>query len=262
MSAQHRPLLGFPLQRRRLLTTGFALAAFALVSGGGPAAAAEPTTPAVDLTPLAPLLFCDRDLADIVAFSAASGSGDRPPWSLFRRALDARTRGDEGSAREALLKVLDTPAAGTPAALWAWSNLRRLGVSAPAGSADRVQGVVFEVPTGDGTDTLAVYADGRWRLVRRSGGGVFWERTTDPASRQITDDIIAAAQRGVFWFPEVAERGTRPPGSIRIALLTFAGLRQETVSTPMLETGPQFRVLAEGFDRLLAFADAVSGERR
>lgn len=237
------------VMRRRFVPLLLALLAGVVVSGGAAAGEGAVLDPAV----LTPMLFAEWDLKDITAFAEGSDQTDRPPWTQFRRALAARERGERKTAIAELRRISRRAESGTGVRLWAWANLRRLGVTPPAGNSDQVQGVVFEIPADRGVDLLAAYADGRWRYVDHRGGGVFWEDTTRSESRAITDAILSAAQRAVFWVPERSERERSAPRGLRITLLTFAGLRQTTPEPSLFEAGGPFGPLADGQRRLRAF---------
>lgn len=210
-----------------------------------------------------PGLFAEPTLDDILAIAKGISDTDGPPWSHFRDAQAALAAGDREAAARALKIVAEDPRTRAAVALWTWANLRQLGARPPEEAADRVQGVVFEVPAGDDVEYFAAYNDGRWRYVHAKGGGVFWENTDDPETSEITGRITATGQRLVPFAPRVPERALSLPPAIRVTLLTFAGPRQLTLTeaqfAPGEPTRPILGTLVEGLVRLMRHITDVVG---
>lgn len=209
------------------------------------------------------MVFGEHDLDAIVALADRVETGNALPWSLFRKASVAEGSGNLEAAADALGEVLRLPSTGTGVALWTWSNLRRLGFEPVASIADQVQGVVYEKPLGGGVEYLAAYADGRWRILSDAGTGIFWEETGDADANAITNNILMTAQRLSFWAPNTVSRDPSPPMAPRVTLLTWAGMRQISLTGPLNAPGtPTHAMLAElsaSFDRLQDFAAEAAG---
>jgi len=220
------------------------------------------------LTPkeIGALVFGERRLADVVALADSARDGNQPPWSDFRRAHVAEQGGDRAGAVTTLRAIAAAADPGGGVALWAWWNLRRLGERPAAAVADTVRGVVYEVPGAAGVQYVAVYGDGRWRIVRPDGSGLFWEETADPRSNTITGAALTAGQNLLPYAPAVAGRDESRPASVRATLLTWGGLRQLTLSRSLFDPGTPTRPIAgamvQQLSRLVEFAAGAAGSGR
>ena len=168
------------------------------------------------------LLFGDAPLS---VWSAADLLAE--PWASFAAADDAILEGNPAEAVSQLAAVAVTPGLEPRHYLQAWHYLRLLGKSPEGAAADAVLGVVAEVGLPDGTDVLAVYADGSQRYLNHAGGGIVWERP-DTSLDELTEQVLGAAAglaTALEYWNE--ERPTEPPvsGDARLSLLSPGGLK-------------------------------------
>jgi len=120
------------------------------------------------------MLFASQSLKELVSRIHLDG---RP--GPFQTIADASKLVEEGKKEEAMVQlrsVLETPDLETRTVLWTWSALRELGEKPDPKLADEVLGVVIEMPSGGGYDTLAAYADGSARYLNYSGRAIFWDQ--------------------------------------------------------------------------------------
>jgi len=109
----------------------------------------------------------------VVLLSGLSGGG--------KTAAATRTlRGLAGSSKEARIR------------LWCWQALRGLGSAPTADEGRKVEGVVVEVETGHGVETLAAYADGTARYLLPTGAKVIWDAPDARLERAVADVIAGA----------------------------------------------------------------------
>lgn len=198
-----------------------------------------------------------------VAAWAASGAGE--PWAYFRNAAEELARGDRRSAEDDLMAVVTMPGLESRHYAQAWNVLRELGVVPRADEAQRVYGVVLDVPMEGGRDTLAAYEDGSARYLNYSGRAIVW----DAPGRDIEVDarIGALLQSGRALATMIGPWvGARPPlgaGNARISLLTpsglhfgegpFGALTQDPMAGPVFRAGAALmRALIERASRELA----------
>jgi tetratricopeptide (TPR) repeat protein len=180
--------------------------------------------PSQALLDLRARLFAMDDLDELVN-GLSEAAKLTPPWSYFVAARSHRQAGQLDQAVAALQQVLESPKLESRVYLWAWYNLRSLGLNPPPDQAYQVRGMVVEIPHPQGRDVLAAYADHQARYLDRSGGVIFW----DAQDAQIDDLIDAllesggpALERAQAW--NKPEPGPPPPGFTRISILTDAGL--------------------------------------
>jgi len=130
----------------------------------------------LDLAAVKGLLFADQNLEDltvvrlVLAQVVAKRAGDQ-----FLNARSLLMQGREQEAISGLKNVCASDNAETRYKLWAWSNLRRFGVSPDDRERLTVRGVVLEVEVTGGLDTLAVYEDGSVRYLNFSGKFAVWD---------------------------------------------------------------------------------------
>ncbi len=180
--------------------------------------------PSQALLELRARLFAMDDLADLVQ-GLTEAARETPPWSLFASALGHRQDGKTSQAIADLQQVLATPELESRIYLWAWHNLRSLGLTPPPEQAHQVRGMVVEIPHPEGRDVLAAYADHHARYLDRSGGVIFWDAADEPIDRLIGALLETGGpvlQRAQAW--DKPEPGPPPPGFTRISILTDAGL--------------------------------------
>jgi hypothetical protein len=234
-----------------------ALAAVLLAACGRPAERDGAPTASPGFAPqavatLRDLVFADQDLDEVVALQKDSPLDDpASPWPRLASAARLRREDPEAAIAE-LQQVLELPGLETRVELWTWTALRALGVAPDARVADTVQGVVVELPAGDGRDTVAVFRDGTMRYFDRTGRAAFWdprERASAPETAELVRRPIALAERLT-----PAERGpvapARPapaPGTVRVSFLTFGGIRRRDVPAAALAAGdPLAAVVSAG----------------
>lgn len=99
--------------------------------------------------------------------------------------------GKKDTAIAALRHGLGYKDTETRVQLWLWSGLRELGVKPEAPIALQVIGVVIEMPSGGGYDTLAAYDDGSARYLNFSGRAIFWDQA-DARIKQLCQNFIAS----------------------------------------------------------------------
>ncbi|HEX5180296.1 MAG TPA: hypothetical protein VFW04_13260 [Gemmatimonadaceae bacterium] len=187
-----------------------------------PAARSAPPAPPTAGHPLRELLFGDYPL------EAWAPGGDAPrtgePWTRFADALARRERGDVTGARNALAEIVRQPGLESRHRVQAWHALRDLGQDPPPTEAKHVYGVVVDMPTPAGLDTLAAYEDRSARFLSHGGGAVVWEHPD--ASLDAAVDALLAAGRALVGpiGPWAGVRPPLPPGEARISILTPSGL--------------------------------------
>jgi hypothetical protein len=118
--------------------------------------------------------------------------------------------------------VLNLPQVETRIQLWVWSALRELGEKPDPKIAFEVLGVVFEMPSGDGYDTLSAYVDGSARYLNFSGKAIFWD-AQDTTIRRLcqafVDSTIPASNRS-----KPRNNLSLPKRDTQVTLLTRSGL--------------------------------------
>lgn len=153
-----------------------------------------------------------------------AGTGDAPPWSLFRAAATHLAADDATAARAALADVLAQPGLESRHYLQAWDALRTLGLTPPADQAKHVYGVVLDVPVTGGLDTLAAYEDHTCRYLNHSGSAIIWEQP-DPIIDPLIERLLAAGRDLVHLIgPWDGSRPPLPTGQARLSLLCPSGL--------------------------------------
>lgn len=180
--------------------------------------------PSQALLELRARLFAMDDLDALVNHLTEAAQG-APPWAYFVAARSHRQAGQLDQAVAALHQVLEYPDLESRVYLWAWHNLRSLGLAPPPEQAHQVRGMVVEIPYKEGRDVLAAYADHQARYLDRSGGVILWDAADEKIGRLI-DALLESGgpvlQRAQAW--DQPEPGPPPPGYTRISILTDAGL--------------------------------------
>jgi hypothetical protein len=158
----------------------------------------------------------------------------------------ALERRGNGEAAVAALRPLADGAAESRIRLWAWTALRRHGVTPPDAVAARADGVIVEVEGGRGVETLAVYADGTARYLLPTGAKVIWEAPDKRLEKPIAAVIAAAGARA----PALPVSGRLPgepaSGLARMTLLTPAGARavEEPLAAALNDASPHAGLFA------------------
>jgi hypothetical protein len=165
------------------------------------------------------LLFASQSLREQVKNIHLDGSP-----GAFQSIVDAARLAEDGKKTDAiavLRKVLETPKLETRIQLWVWSALRELGQQPDPKSAYEVLGAIIEMPSGDGYDTLAAYADGSARYLNFSGAAIFWDAedlAVKAMCQQLVDSTIPASNRAK---PRVSL--SLPRGVAQVTMLTRSG---------------------------------------
>jgi hypothetical protein len=180
-------------------------------------------------------LFADAGLAD-----AARLNDDDPdtPGTRFHAALAALSVGDRAHARQPLHDLLRLPKLESRTALQAWCCLRELG-EVPAGpDAAAVRGVVVEIGTEAGLETVAAYEDRTAVFLARNGAVL----TVEHPECGLDDRIEALLARARGIAARTAPSGGRDPapaaGHAAIHVLTYAGPCSSLGPAAALEQDP------------------------
>lgn len=124
------------------------------------------------------LLFCDKP-----ELFMRDGSPDDPyPWGVICNAA---------STVDDLRKVGEDVSLDSRVRAISYHKLRALGGDIETGKLELL-GVIVEVGTSGGLDTLAAYADGSIRYINYSGRLLVWEKKDDPTSRELVNDLMQA----------------------------------------------------------------------
>ena len=138
---------------------------------------------------------------------------------------DASKLVEEGKRDEAVARlrgVLDMRGLETRTVLWTWSALRELGEKPDPKLAYEVLGVVMEMPSGGGYDTLAAYVDGSARYLNFSGRAIFWDlqdTTIKALCRTFVDSTIPVSTRA-----KPRTNLSLPSRGAQVTLLTRSGI--------------------------------------
>jgi len=145
----------------------------------------------------------------------------RYPWMMLAAAYTSlRQNLPEEAAR--WLRAVTLIATDTVVQLWAWHNLRLLGKEPPASLANKVLGIVVEVPNQGGEDVLASYADGTTRFLSFTGAMIIWEDYHPQITPLIHEGLKLAHPTG-----EVFSAHKNDPvleGDVRLTILTPGGM--------------------------------------
>jgi len=173
-----------------------------------------------DADPIRQMLFASQSLKEQVSQMHLDGSP-----GAFQTIADASKlveAGKKGEAVARLRRVLDLPQLETRIQLWVWSALRELGEKPDPKFALEVLGVIIEMPSGGGYDTLAAYIDGSARYLNFSGRAIFWD-AQDAAIKSLcqafVDSTIPASNRAK---PRTSL--SLPKRGAQVTLLTRSGL--------------------------------------
>jgi hypothetical protein len=120
------------------------------------------------------------------------------------------------------LRAVTLIASDTIVQLWAWHNLRKLGVEPSKDLAKKIMGIIVEVPNEGGEDVLASYADGTARFLSHAGAMIILEDFHEQITPLIFEGLKMAHVSGelVEQHPMV----TVPEGEVRLSILTPAGI--------------------------------------
>jgi hypothetical protein len=147
--------------------------------------------------------------------------------------------------------------------LQAWHLARLAGID-HGSSAGRTLGVVVDMHTDDGLDTLAGFRDGSARYLNYSGAGVVWE-APDAEIGRLVDDLLFRAEEVVAVTGPLQGERPGPPGhgGAMISILTPGGIHVGAGSVYALSNdsrgGPVVQAGAALLGELVRRAEA--GER-
>ena len=199
-------------------------------SGAPPVIRREQTTPVMKQTvtrvPLPTnldeyrnLLFSDQRLEELV-------TRHHLPDDPFAKAYQYVKAGKTHDAKKSLGQVLSDPKADVRERLLAWRALRQLGENPPSNIASEVQGVVMEVPTDYGIDTLAAYSDGRAQYLNgRGAGSIVWDAIEENAIGTLVKNFVNATKPLVDKAPLYDKHQSPKKGVVRVTILTYGGIR-------------------------------------
>lgn len=174
--------------------------------------------------------------------------------------IQATKLADAGRKPEAIAgyqQALANPSIGTQLSLWAWNGLRELGQQPDARIAREILGVVIEVKTKGGYDTLAGYADGTARYISGAGAGIVWDLPDDILKFRLQALILAARDDAAKGKARVRQNLLLPTSEAQLTLLTRSG--------PYVITEPSTTVLAKGADvvqELIKRNEAEAGKQK
>ena len=217
-----------------------------------------------DATPSKPgdfrdLLYADQGMVWMQSMTMGGGpqAPGQPDWSLFRKAAEHVRAHDRNLAVQELKDILAKPDVETRVRLWAWKCLRDQGEQPDAAAKDQVQGIVIEIPEAEGTDVLAVYADGSARHADPEGKTTVWGGRPGPVTDRVMS-MIADAQKVVGTVKPTDNRlGVKT--KVRVTLLTFGGLRTTEEDATVLRSGrsPLSPVFTTATSTIVALARAT-----
>lgn len=179
--------------------------------------------------------------------------------------VDLAAAAESGDAPAALraITAAPPPERETRLFLQAWHLARMAGVD-PGSGGTRALGVVVDMHTDDGLDTLAGFRDGSARYLNYSGAGVVWEAPDGEIGRLVDDLLFRAEDVVLVTGPLDGERPPAPGhGGAMISILTPGGIHVGAGSTYALSNdsrgGPVINAAAALLAELVSRAQA--GER-
>jgi hypothetical protein len=186
-----------------------------------------------------------------VSLSDWAGTGEGEPWHRFAAAARCHAAGDATGVVRELTSIVAMPGLESRHYLQVWHGLRNAGAPPPGDEAKHVYGVVVDVPSQAGLDTLAVYEDRRARYVNFTGKILVWE-ASEPTIDRLIDDVLSVgrtiANRIGPW------KGERPPiprDHARVSLLTPSGIHFGQAPRDLLFRDPMAGPLLNAAAKLL-----------
>lgn len=170
--------------------------------------------------PIRQMLFASQSLEEMAA--RIRTDGQQGPVAALAQAASLARNGQHDAARALLHTLVADSTLETRAILWAWRGLRDLGEAPAPSIAHEVLGIVLEMPSGGGYDTLAGYADGSARYLNFSGAAIFWDRPDDEIKYLCQALLAAGAAAGPAAQPR--SNVSLPRRGEFATLLTRAGL--------------------------------------
>jgi hypothetical protein len=195
------------------------------------------------------MLFASQPIKELVSRTKLDGTP-----GPFQSIADASKLIDAGKKKEAiaiLYGVLKTPDLETRIHLWTWSCLRELGEAPDPKSAYEVLGVILEVRTGSGYDSLAGYVDGSARYLNYSGAAIFW----DAPDVKIKGLCQALADSTIPSSNQVKPRTSLslPKAGDQVTLLTRSG--------NFVITSPQGQISSAGLALMLELMERTKAKK-
>jgi hypothetical protein len=145
----------------------------------------------------------------------------RYPWIMLAAAY-ASMRQNLPEEAKRWLRAVTLIATDTLVQLWAWHNLRILGVEPPVNLAKKVLGVIVEVPNQGGEDIIASYADGTARFLSYTGAMIIWDDYHEQITPLIHEGIKLAHPVGELHFEHKTKQ--LADGDVRLTVLTSGGM--------------------------------------
>jgi hypothetical protein len=145
----------------------------------------------------------------------------RYPWTLMAHAYVLMQNNKIEEAKKTL-RAITLISQEALVQLWAWHNLRRLGTSPSPGLAQKILGIVIEVPFGESSDVLASYADGTARYLNHQGAIILWDTFDEVITPLIYEGIKLARPMGEYQ--QFHSDDPVADGEIRLTTLTPGGV--------------------------------------
>lgn len=143
------------------------------------------------------------------------------PWVLLVSAL-VNLKNDRIDEARRLLRAVTLISNDSLVQLWAWHNLNKMGKPPSSAMAQKILGIIIEVPYEDGSEILASYADGTARYINHRGGMILWEDFDDTITPLVYDGFKLAHVMGNL--SEERKNSPVAEGDVRLTLLTPGGL--------------------------------------
>lgn len=167
--------------------------------------------------------YADGKLSDLIA-GIEQGETTSPddPFAILADAVKQQQAGQTDAAKADLKKVLGMKSLESRVHLWAWNGLREMGEMPGPEIADKAQGVVVEVPTSGGLDTLAAFNDGSARYINYSGKIIVWSKRDDRING-LAKALVSSAEPLVLPSNLSTQYQPLKKGQGRVTVLTFGG---------------------------------------
>jgi hypothetical protein len=175
--------------------------------------------------------------------------------------LAAAAQAGDAPAALRTIAAAPPPERETRLFLQAWHLARIAGVD-PGSGGRRALGVVVDMHTDDGLDTLAGFRDGSARYLNYSGAGVVWE-APDAEIGRLVDDLLFRAEEVVAVTGPLDGERPGPPGhgGAMISILTPGGIHVGAGSTYALSNDSRGGPVINAASALLAeLVDRASRE--
>ncbi len=169
-------------------------------------------------------LFADQKLTEVVNLpQPPPGTPQSENWDLLLKAADDLQQGKRDTTKQDLKTLLSITNLETRVQLWAWAALRAVGEQPDPSQADKIRGLVVEVPSGVSVDTLAIYADNTIRFIANGSEAV---QVLEKPSKPTADYLKKLFTIGESLLASAPLTTNRPPllaKEKRLTLLTFGG---------------------------------------